>query len=283
MSTSSRVHTGQLVVAASPGIAIRGTCDYIGATTYIRQASCDTAGGGLELEWGDGYKDFPEASITVTQDGYVLYEDESANTYRANELAILLDDGTLVPLTAERVAPAFVGDVEWAKRLIVAAEAALSAVGEGDMYAHLHNAINEAVQAVWGIHAPAATARNDSTHRFEVRAKDSKGSVGWFTVERHGRELARAHAIVLLTQMGERFELVERGRPDVEPGEFWRCAEGGYTVTQIEDAGEESEFEALDPGGDELHGGFSTYGTERAAWEACDRHRMFGTAAPLDD
>jgi len=255
MSSSPPVHTGQLVVAASPGIAIRGTCDYIGATTYIRQASCDAAGGGLELEWGDGFKDFPEASITVTQDGYVLYEDESANTYRANELAILLDDGTLVPLKAERVAPAFVGDVEWAKRLIVAAEAALSAVGEGDMHAHLHNAINEAVQAVWGIHAPAATTRNDATHRFEVRAKDSKGSVGWFTVARHGRELARAHAIVLLTQMGDRFELVERGRPDIEPGEFWRCAEGGYTVTELEGEAERHGFRAVDPSGGELEGG----------------------------
>ncbi|MDP3613701.1 MAG: hypothetical protein Q8R98_17825 [Rubrivivax sp.] len=283
MTTTPAAHTGQLVVAASPGISIRGTCDYMGATTYIRHATCDADGGGLELEWGDGFKDFPEATITVTQDGYVLYEDESANTYRADELAILLGDGTLVPLKAERRPPAFVGDVEWAKRLVVAAEAALSAVGEGDLHAHLHNAINEAVQAVWGIHAPAATTRNDDTHRFEVRAKDSKGSVGWFTVQRHGRELARAHAIVLLTQMGERFELVERGRPDIEPGEFWRCAEGGYTVTESEAGVSPAVFVALDSEGDELVGGLESYPTERAAWEACDRHRMFGTAAPLDD
>lgn len=283
MSSSPPVHTGQLVVAASPGIAIRGTCDYIGATTYVRHATCDAAGGGLEIEWGDGFKDFPEASVTVTKDGYVLYEDESANTYTANELAILLQDGTLIPLTAEKVRPAFVGDVEWAKRLIVAAEAALSAVGEGDMHALLHNAINEAVQAIWGIHAPAATTRNDSTHRFEVRAKDGKGSVGWFTVERHGREVARAHAIVLLTQMGERFELVELGRPDVEPGEFWRCAEGGYTVAEIEGEGAEHGFGAVGPFGVQVEGAVERYETERSAWEACDRHRMLGTAAPLED
>lgn len=276
--------TGELVVAADPAIRIRGTCDYIGATNSIRSASCDPDGGGLDIEWGDGFKNFPEAGISVTQDGYLLYEDECGRTYTANELAILLPSGVLVPLKAERQRPTFLGDIEWAKRLIAAAEAALTAVPEGGLHSNLLAAIDEAVSAAWGIQVPGTT-RNDSTHRFEVRSKVSKGNVGWFPVERYGREAARAHAVALLTHMGEGYELVERGRREVDPEEFWRCREGGYSVAQAvwPQAGEgepDRTWFGRDPDGEVIGAGFNS---EREAWEACDRNRMFGGGgAPLD-
>lgn len=282
------LQSGELVVAGDPGIAIRSTCDFMGCATWIKSATCDASGTIVAIDFADQFKDFPDSTMTLTKDGLTLYEDESGTTYTADELALLQPDGTLIPLKAERGKPVFVGDVEWAKRLIVAAEAALAGVAEGDLHNNLFNAINEAVQAVWGVVAPPASERNITTHRFEVRSKATKGNIGWFPVERYGREAARAHAIALLTQMGNAFELVERARPDIEPGEFWRCREAGYTVITHVGAvmlggAEAIHYKALGPGdvGELIKA--QCFATEREAWQACDRHRMFGSAAPLDD
>lgn len=285
--TNTTTLTGELVVAANPGIRIRSTRDYMGAMTEITAARCAADGSDIDLEFGGAFKNFYEDTVTLTADGLRLYEDESANLYTEDLVAVLLPDGTLVPLKAERIAPVFLGDVEWAKRLIVAAQAALPGVAEGDLHNNLLTAINEAVLAVWRVQAPAPSTRNDATHRFEVRAKATRANIGWFPVERYGREAARAHAIALLTQSGAGYEIVERGRPDVDPGEFWRCAEAGYTVTEyvapLPGGGPEvNHFDACGPDGEELCQGFY-WANERVAWEACDRHRMFGSAAPLED
>lgn len=64
---------------------------------------------------------------------------------------------------------------------------------------------------------------------------------------------------------------------EVAPGEFSRAILAGYDV---EPDGFRGGWRARDPEGEELPGpdglGEDPHPTERAAWEACDRHRMFG-------
>jgi hypothetical protein len=56
----------------------------------------------------------------------------------------------------------------------------------------------------------------------------------------------------------------------LEPGEFSRAKLAGYDVRQ--GLPHDVRWWAVSPDGD----GFHCTDTERAAWEACDRHRMFG-------
>ena len=68
----------------------------------------------------------------------------------------------------------------------------------------------------------------------------------------------------------------------IAPGEFWRCIEADYSVEV--NGFSEGGWIARDPEGDEIHrepGGHS-WASERAAWEACDRHRMFGEGQPFE-
>lgn len=72
-----------------------------------------------------------------------------------------------------------------------------------------------------------------------------------------------------------------RGSPkpdEIGPGEFARSKLAGYDV---EPDGFAGGWFARDPEGDEVGGSGKNYPTEREAWEACDHHRMFGSAADL--
>lgn len=61
---------------------------------------------------------------------------------------------------------------------------------------------------------------------------------------------------------------------EIAPGEFSRSSLSGYNVvTACEDG-----WEALDPENESVRPTEPYFPTERAAWEACDNHRMFGAA-----
>lgn len=60
---------------------------------------------------------------------------------------------------------------------------------------------------------------------------------------------------------------------EIGPGEFVRAVDAGYT---IEPNGFGAGFIAKDPEDDEIASGVN-HPSERAAWEACDHHRRFGT------
>lgn len=93
------------------------------------------------------------------------------------------------------------------------------------------------------------------------------------------RALANNHAAKLGPDYGVRVI----GAPDeIAPGAFERCKLAGYRVEhEHTDSNGSWWWRADDPSGDIIgpHGA-DFWPTERAAWEACDRHRMFGDTGP---
>lgn len=93
------------------------------------------------------------------------------------------------------------------------------------------------------------------------------------------RAMVRVHSAgAILEALGA--VLLEPPAPNpVTSGQFERAKLAGYDV---EPDGFRGGWRARDPEGDELPGpdgvGEDPHPTERAAWEACDRHRMFGSA-----
>lgn len=93
-------NSGVLVVKADPTILIRGTVDWMGTTTPV-QTACIDAKGALQVEYTSSHNDFYEATHVQTRGGVEIYDDESATEYLASEVAILMEDGTLVDIPAK--------------------------------------------------------------------------------------------------------------------------------------------------------------------------------------
>lgn len=96
----------------------------------------------------------------------------------------------------------------------------------------------------------------------------------------HEEELRLARVEQLSSPETAAAELKAAGR--IAPGEFVRCIEAGYRVDHEYTHRNGSDWwSARDPDDEGVFPpGADFWPSERAAWEACDRHRMFGNAGP---
>lgn len=100
--------TGQLVVKADPTIEIFGTVDLIPACGVIWSAWIED--GELRVEYAGDSKVFWDGQTTTTRRGFLAFQDRIGDEYGADELALRLDDGTLLDIPGEPGARVILGD-----------------------------------------------------------------------------------------------------------------------------------------------------------------------------
>lgn len=139
----------------------------------------------------------------------------------------------------------------------------------------------ERVRLAWAavVALGAAVTPQPERPRVEVYRVDDGRAVEFYPLDLgvpvlNARGLAKNVAARLEAVDGTPYGVRVIGAPDeIEPGEFGRCIEAGYRVSDFSGA-HGASFQAETPDGDPVSPDY--FETERAAWEACDRHRIFG-------
>jgi hypothetical protein len=100
---------------------------------------------------------------------------------------------------------------------------------------------------------------------------------GFYVIRPNGEE---SHVALNTEREAWESAFADHERRHPRPGEFTRAIEAGYRVERDQDppAGKPAGWRAFPPDGEELDASDDASGwpTERAAWEACDRHRTTG-------